>query len=160
MTSVSGAGAGGGVGAGVGGGAGVGPGAGAGGGIGGGLGAGGLGVGTGVGLGGVGVGVGVGLGGGTGAGEGEGVVSVCCTTKGNPAIFSVPLRSAAVFTSATNSALPLPVSSELTTRTHETSLDAFHLHPETAETETLNGPPSCGIREEELASSKRHGAAS
>jgi hypothetical protein len=80
--------------------------------------------------------------------------------NGNPAILSVPLRSSAVFTSATNSALPLPVTSELTTRTHGTSLDALHLHPETAETETLKGPPSGESREDELASSKRHGAAS
>src|SRR5918999_4447902 len=144
MTSISGAGAGVGLGAGVGGGAGVGVGLGAGGGggagVGVGLGAGdGGGVGAGVGLG---VGAGVGLCGGVGTGAGAGAVAVCWTRKGNPAILSVPLRSPAVFTSATNSALPLPVASELATRTHGTSLDALHLHPETAETETLKGPPS------------------
>jgi hypothetical protein len=63
-----------------------------------------------------------------------------------------------VFTSAANSALPLPVTSELTTRTHATSLDELHLHPGTAETETLKEPASGGIREEDPASSKRHSA--
>jgi len=78
---------------------------------------------------------------------------------GNPAIVTVPCLSPAVFTSAKNSALPSPVTSELRTRTQGTPLDALHLHPETAETETLKGPPSGETREEELPSSKRHGAA-
>jgi hypothetical protein len=72
---------------------------------------------------------------------------------------SVPLRSPPVFTSASNETLPLPVSSGLTTRTQETSLDALHVQPGMVETETLNAPPSAGIREEEFASSKRHAAA-
>jgi hypothetical protein len=65
-----------------------------------------------------------------------------------------------VFTSATNSALPLPVTAELTTRTHGISLDALHLQPEIVETDTLNRPPSGGTREDELPSWKRHGVAS
>jgi len=64
-----------------------------------------------------------------------------------------------VFGSATNDTLPLPVCSELTTRTQDTSLDALHLQPGTVETETLKGPPSAGTREEELARSNRHAAA-
>ena len=72
---------------------------------------------------------------------------------------SVPLRSPVVFMSATNETAPLPVSSELTTRTQDTSLEALHLQPVIVETETLKGPPSGGTREEELASSNRHGAA-
>jgi hypothetical protein len=50
---------------------------------------------------------------------------------------SVPLRSPDVFASATNSAVPLPVTSGLVTRSHETSLDALHLQPGTADTATL-----------------------
>ena len=57
-----------------------------------------------------------------------------------------------------NSALPLPVSSGLAARTHATSLDELHRHPGTAETATLKEPACGGIREEELASSKRHSA--
>jgi hypothetical protein len=72
---------------------------------------------------------------------------------------SVPLRSPVVFMSATNEPSPLPVSSELTTRTQGTPLDALHLQPGIVETETLKGPPSGGTREEELASSNRHAAA-
>jgi hypothetical protein len=72
---------------------------------------------------------------------------------------SLPLRSPVVFMSATNDALPLPVSSELTNRTQGTSLEALHLQPAIVETETLKGPPSGGTREEELASSNRHAAA-
>jgi hypothetical protein len=64
-----------------------------------------------------------------------------------------------MFASATNSALPLPVIAALMTRTHATSLEALHTHPETAETDTLKGPPSGDTREEELLCSKRHGAA-
>jgi hypothetical protein len=110
---------------------------------------------------GAGVGAGVGLGEGVGGGLGAGVVAVaiCCTTKGDPAILSVPLRSPVVFGSATNDTLPLPVCSELTTRTQDTSLDALHLQPGMVETETLKGPPSAGTRDEELASSNRHAAA-
>ena len=125
-----------------------------------GAGAGGVGDGLGAGAGGVGDGLGAGVGGvGGGLGGEPGVVAVCSTTKGEPAIFSVPLRSPPVFASATNATLSLPVSSELTTRTHDTSLDALHLQPGIVDTETLNGPPSGGTREEELASSNRHAAA-
>jgi hypothetical protein len=147
MTIVSGAGVGVGAGAGFGAGAGVGPGVGAGLGVGGGLGAG--------------AGVGVGLGGGVGVGGGVGAAAAaaCWTAKANPAILNVPVRSPVVFTSTTNSALPLPVTSGLTTRTHGTSLDALHTHPGTADTETLIRPPSGGTCEEELSSSNRHGAA-
>jgi hypothetical protein len=64
-----------------------------------------------------------------------------------------------VFTSATNETSPLPVSSELTTRNQDTSLDALHLQPGIVETATLKGPPSAGTREDELASANRHAAA-
>src|SRR4051812_35575595 len=114
MISVSGAGVGGGGGCGVGAGGGVG-----------------VGLGVGAGLG---VGVGAGLGVGVGLGAGDEAGAVCWMRKGIPAILSVPLRSPAVFTPATNSALPLPVASALTTRTHGTSLDALHLHPASADT--------------------------
>jgi hypothetical protein len=106
---------------------------------------------------------GAGLGGGTGVGVGAGggiAAAACSTTKGNPAIVNVPLRSPAVLASATNAALPVPVSSELTTRTQGASLDALHLHPEIVATETVKGPPSGDTCEEELSSEKRQGAAS
>jgi hypothetical protein len=106
---------------------------------------------------GAGVGGGVGLGG--GVGTGAATLAACRTACGKAAIFSVPFRSPAVFTSAANAALPLPVISGLTTRTHETSLDALHLHPAVADTATVKGPPSGETREDELPSSKRHGAA-
>src|SRR6186997_2836195 len=118
---------------------------------------GGVGAGGGGGGGGAGGGGGVGLGGGVGTGDDP--VAVCSTMWGTPAILRVPVRSPAVFTSAVNSAAPLPVTSVLTTCSHGTSLDALHLHPWTAETATLNGPPSGETREEELPSSKRHSAA-
>jgi hypothetical protein len=65
-----------------------------------------------------------------------------------------------VFTSATNSALPLPVTSELTTRTHGTPLDARHLHPAFADTAIWKGPPCGTTRDDELPNSKWHGAGS
>jgi hypothetical protein len=115
---------------------------------------------------GAGGGFGAGGGGGVGVGPGGGMasggdpVALCWTRCDNPAILSMPLRSPAVFASVTNSALPLPDASELTTRTHGTSLDALHLHPGTAETKTLKAPPAAETCEEELPSSKRHSAAS